>query len=188
MKPAEWLPLVEVFVRVRKFVGDGNLALRDIKQALVDGRVASMERALARSGGTHTRELSPKFWQTAKLQGSSGQDHIAVRSAERPKDCDNFCYFLRRSDVEKLWPENKETATADENPWRKSGAGAKGDYNWERILIEAAGHMYENSVPQSLTELCKHVESWCGDDAPGETQLKEHLRPLFQKFKKIDGK
>jgi hypothetical protein len=198
MKPADqtppdrWLPLDEVFVRVKRYVGDSRFAVRDIKQALVDGRVAARERSLTHTGNSTTRELSAAFWQPPTiLRVNDGSDHVVVRTKRKDdqlQPAPYYSYSLRPSDVEKVWPENKETATADENPSRKSAAGAKGDYDWETILIEAARYMYETGVPKSLNHLCRHIEDWCGDDPPGETQLKRHLRPLFQELKKADSK
>jgi hypothetical protein len=188
--PGQWLPLNEVFVRVRKFVGDGDLALRDIKEALANGKVASMERSLARSGSTRTRELSPKFWRTANPDRVIDMDHITVRSDERPKDCYNFRYFLRRSDVDKLWPvELPRTDAANEASWLRSAAGAKGKYDWERILIKAAGRMYETGAPKSLTALCNYIEGlFLPGKPPSKTQLESHLGPLYREFNRIDGK
>lgn len=186
MLPGEWLTLLKVYTHVTKlYGGDTSLALNDIKQALADGKIAAVVRPLTNH---KYRVLPVGFWQTHQLR-SVAPDHIIVRSNEYPPI--DYRYFLRQSDVEKIWPGSNQPviAAADEIPWRrKSTAGAKGDYDWEKIIIEAARHMWENGVPESEAKLRSHIEDWCKGDAPGESQLKSHLAPLYRVLKKADGK
>ena len=71
----------------------------------------------------------------------------------------------------------------------KSAAGAKPDYNWEAILIEAAAYIYEND-PESLDDLWQKVEAKCFPHGkkPSPTQWETHLKPLFNRLRKSDGK
>jgi hypothetical protein len=191
MKPADHMPpvlaLTKVFAHVTEvFGGDWSLALSDIKRALADGQVRATVRRLTDSKG---RELPVEFWQTHKLS-SIGPNHIIVRSNEYPPK--DYRYFLRQSDVKKIWPVNDRVATAPDErslpPWRKNSVGTKTEYDWEKILTEAARHMWENGVPESEAKLRSHIEEWCKGDVPGETQLKSHLGPLYRVLKKADGK
>ena len=92
--------------------------------------------------------------------------------------------------VDAVWPpSNKPTAVNEMPSFLKSSAGAKADYDWEKIIIEAAGYMYEHGVPKSLADLCRHtVKGFEPDKAPGKTQLEYHLGPLFKRFQKLGGK
>jgi hypothetical protein len=185
--PGEWLPLKKVFADVTKLAGDdADLALSDIQRVLDSGQGLAMRRSLARGDG---HEVPVTFWQTHRLS-SVAPGHIIVRSKEYPPK--DYRYFLRRADVEKIWPINTQpTTAADETrpPWpRKSRAGAPSKYDWEDIIVKTADHMLKNGVPEKLTELCNQVEKRFADKPPGETELKKHLRPLHRIFLDSQGK
>lgn len=187
MPPGEWLALKLIFAHVTKVFGDDYAAaVKEINRELANGRVRAMVRTLING---KEDDLPVEFWETHKVS-SIGPGHITVRSKEYPSQGHRF--LLRRSDVGKLWPTNNQaTAAADEtlSPWpRKGAAGAKGDYDWPKILLEAVSYMLDNSLPKSLTDLCNEIERHFGDDAPGETVLKTQLRPFYQAFKKANAK
>jgi hypothetical protein len=200
MKPAdqimlgEWFPLDDVFARVTKHLRSPVLARRVMYQALADGQATAMEWSLERGGSdSKKRELPTEFWHTAEFIIFDGEpDKLFVRSKELQRNSYHYSFYLRPSDVEKLWPTANQAAAAGNEalrPWpRKSPAGAKGKFDWEIILIEAAGHMYEKGVPKSLTELCDHIEHSFAGVTPGKTQLEIHLGPLYSRFSKVDGK
>lgn len=184
MLPGEWQVLLSVFAHVTKvFGGDWEAALKEIKRVLANGWVRAMVRSFTDDKG---HELPVEFWQTHSLS-SVGPGHIIVHSKEYPPQ--DHRYFLRQSDIEKLWPTDKNQATATGNealsPWprKKSAAGAKGDYDWEKIIIDAAAYMVANGVPDGAADLYREIEGWFGDDAPGESQLKQHIGPLYRKCK-----
>jgi hypothetical protein len=186
--PGEWLPLKKVFANVTKISGDDAvLALHDIKRRLANGEVVAMVRTLTSNIG---QELPATFWQAHRFS-SVAPGHIIVPSKEFPPR--DYRYFLRRSDVDRLWPARIEpVADADETrqPWprKSSPAGAKGDYDWPKILLEGVKYMLDNGPPKSLTELGNHIEDCFGKGAPGETQLKSHLRPFYEAFKEANAK
>lgn len=68
----------------------------------------------------------------------------------------------------------------------KGTGGAPPIIDWERCLIEAARWMYVNGLPPSQAKLIDHIEDWLGDAAPGPTQLKTHLAPLYRAFRDAD--
>jgi hypothetical protein len=80
-------------------------------------------------------------------------------------------------------------ASADEEPVkaphsrRKGTGGRGGDYEWEKCLIEAARWMHIEGVPSKQADLIRHMVEWFGEDVPGDTQLKEHLGPLYLALK-----
>jgi hypothetical protein len=185
MPPGEWRALKLVFAHVTKVFGDDYAAaVKEINRELANGRVRAMVRTLA-DGKEH--ELPVEFWQTHKAN-SGGPGHITVPSKEYPSQ--EYRFFLQQ----KVWPIDNEAiteaVTEARPPWPRKGspAGAKGDYDWPKILLEAVSYMLDNSLPKSLTELCNHIENRFGDDAPGETALKNQLRPFYQVFKKANAK
>jgi hypothetical protein len=197
---SDWLPINKVFARIEKIVGVGalELAIYEIKSALSAGKAKALERAVAVKGGSHKeRELPPSFWQAATLScihDASGP-RVTVRHRGRESGF-NYHYFVWQPDVEKLWPANKkriDAAASAERPLKgKSSAGRKPKYDWDSIWLEAAAYMYVNAVPKSLTELCEKIGNrFPKDKIPedtGNTSMEDYLRPLYLKFKQLDGK
>jgi hypothetical protein len=180
MPPGEWSALKLVFTHVTKIYGDDfAAAVKEINRELASGRVRAMVRSLT---GGKEHDLPVEFWQTHKAS-SDGPGYITVRSKEYPAQEHRF--FLR--DAEKVWRVTAPDETSLP-PWRKNSVGTKTEYDWEKILIEAARYMWEEGVPQSEAKLRSHIEEWCKGDAPGESQLKSHLAPLYRALKKADGK
>lgn len=180
--PGEWRALKRVFARVTEVFGDDyEAAVKDINRELANGRARAMVRSLINGEG---HELPVEFWQAHKVS-SIGPGHIIVRSKEYPPIDHRF--FLRESDAEKLWPTGSQATTATVEtlpPWpRKGAAGAKGDYDWEKIIIDAAAYMVANGVPEAAADLYHEIEIRFGDDAPSESQFKEHIGPLYRKCK-----
>jgi hypothetical protein len=195
MKPADylasgdWLPLDDAFARVKRLVGSDRPALHALKQDLLEGRIAALEQSIIRAGDSKTRELPAEFWQKAELSvdnvGGINKVYVKAKRENDQAQPVEYFYYLQRSDVEKRWlSEAAAASNAPLPPGRKSPAGAKADYDWEAILIEAAAYVLKHD-PSSLSKLCAHIEKWCGKDAPGETQLKRHLGPLYDRLKKI---
>jgi hypothetical protein len=184
------LSLREVFERVNKQLGSFDLACHDMKQALADGTVAAIERRTDGTRNSGKREPPKEFWQTAEITSYDGKD-VWVESEEHNPDREYF-YFLRQHDAEQRWPANHSklaaTVVAEPSRFEKSAAGAKAEYDWEKILIEAAAYIFENGPPKSLKDLCDIAENWFEGRVPGETQLKEHLRPLYLRLKKLHAK
>jgi hypothetical protein len=42
--------------------------------------------------------------------------------------------------------------------------------------------MWENGVPKRKSTLIKYVQDWFGADGPGDSQVKEHIGPLYDAF------
>jgi hypothetical protein len=180
MPPGEWSALKLVFAHVTKVFGDDYAAaVKEINRELANGRVRAMVRSHA-DGREY--DLSVEFWKTHKAS-SSGPGHITVPSKQYAAT--DHLYFLR--DAGKVWRVNDRVAAAPDEtslpPWRKNSAGTKAEYDWEKILIEAARYMWEEGPPKSEAKLRSHIEEWCKGDAPGESQLKSHLAPLYRALK-----
>lgn len=82
----------------------------------------------------------------------------------------------------KLAPEAVEARTVGTRG--RGGAPAKVD--WEKCLIEAARWMHVNGRPPSQADLVRHIAGWLGDATPGDTQLKQHLGPLYKAIEQAD--
>ena len=49
--------------------------------------------------------------------------------------------------------------------------------------------MYSKQSPGELAEVIEHLRTWAGkaDGGPGDTAMKDHISPLWNRFKEIDG-
>jgi hypothetical protein len=186
----EWdMPANELLAYVAKRLGSFDLARYEMQQALSEGEIVAMDWSVRGADDSKQRELPAEFWRSVKLRFVKDNPHeifIELYDGRR------HSLFLRRREVEKRWPtsNNQPVSAADERPpWpSKSAAGAPSRHDWEEILANAAVYMYVNSVPKSLAELCRAVEKSYRGEPPGKTQLENHLDPLYQKFKRADGK
>ena len=72
---------------------------------------------------------------------------------------------------------------------RKGAGGVKGNWKWEAYLIEAAAYMYSKQSSGDLVEVTDHLRTWAceADGGPGETAMKDHISPLWNRFREIDG-
>ena len=68
----------------------------------------------------------------------------------------------------------------------KGAGGAPPKIDWEKCLIEAARWMYASKAPDQQAKLIRHIADWLGPIAPGDTQLKAHLAPLYRAFREVD--
>jgi hypothetical protein len=72
--------------------------------------------------------------------------------------------FASRADAARFWPWD-DLYGRGRITGRKVRPGAPAVYDWEKALVEAARYCHENG--------------WFGEPGPSETQVKEHLAPLY---------
>ena len=70
----------------------------------------------------------------------------------------------------------------------RSARGAKSAYDWEAAIVEAAILIFEHGLPETQADLVAHISDWFGDNGPGDSQIKEHLAPLYQRAKQAFGR
>jgi hypothetical protein len=87
--------------------------------------------------------------------------------------------FASRADAGQIWPWPGGQPTLP--PGRRNPRGANAKIDWEQVLIEAAGFIIEKGLPESQAKLVEHITIWLGDGAPGETQIKAHIAPLWRR-------
>lgn len=134
--------------------------------------------------------LKPNDWQRCRVDWDARHLHFifyverAVYTAsDLTVSTPAAIAFLQARD-----PLRSLSATSAEPPpartsRRKGPGGRGGDFEWEKCLIEAARWMHIEGVPSKQADLIRHMEEWFGEDAPGDTQLKEHLGPLYLALK-----
>jgi hypothetical protein len=91
-----------------------------------------------------------------------------------------------------FWPWPDDPPKADDQSkamrGRRTPRGAKTAWNWEKALIEASVFMDEHGLPETRDVLLRHVADWFGDDGPGETQITEHIAPLYRALARARGR
>lgn len=83
-------------------------------------------------------------------------------------------------------PQHLDISKKDKTSFSKGHGGAPSKIDWERCIIEAATWMYNNKAPDKQNDLIKYIANMLGDEAPSDTQLKTHLRPLWRAFRAVD--
>ena len=66
--------------------------------------------------------------------------------------------------------------------------GAPAAYDWEAALIKAARYVREKGLPKSQAILVRHILEWFGEPGPSETQVKEHIGPLYAALRDVSAK
>ena len=100
----------------------------------------------------------------------------------RDKTRGNEFYYhevrVLREDVDKLWPDTIPAKAG--NPTKKGGR-PEGD--WDKVFTEAACFLLVSGVPKTQAEFISGVQLRLGDSAPGDTQMKARLGPLYRAAK-----
>jgi hypothetical protein len=106
------------------------------------------------------------------------------------KDVDRWsaaCVFTSLAAAAQFWPwlgdQPKADADLKVTQGRRSPRGAKTVFDWEKALIEGCGFLIENGLPEDQADLIAYIADWFGDEGPGDTQIKEHLAPLYRRAK-----
>jgi len=180
--------LSDAFKLVEARTGSASIAAFEINSALRDGRVQSMLRIIDPSGKTDKwMDIDKSTWNQIRIMPPiSGRSHPGFRPGHPFASFGNCFVYLLRKELAAVWPasENTEMAAADNRSAKRKGRGGRGgDFDWERCLIEAARWMHHEGVPAKQAELVRYIAEWFGEDCPSDTQLKEHLSPLYLALK-----
>jgi hypothetical protein len=95
--------------------------------------------------------------------------------------------FASRADAARFWPWDEQVASK-RITGRKVVRGAPPAYDWEKALIEAARYIFENGLPKSQAKLVRHMLKWFGEPEPSETQVKQHIGPLYNVLRDVPAK
>ncbi|TXN00564.1 hypothetical protein FV242_21465 [Methylobacterium sp. WL64] len=198
-----WMPLRDALSHVAAVVEDNALAAAQLRSALHSRKLI----AIAREYWDHPSEQAriwgaelpparfPVFWDWATIAWESDEASLIGEYRDLSKgrvwdppqqEVKAIGIEVESASVARLWPAKQLTAAEVPNvaSKRKAAAGRRGDFDWEKALIEGARWMmHDNGVPRGQADLVRHVLEWFGEDAPGETQAKEHLGPLYLAFK-----
>lgn len=139
-------------------------------------------------------KIPPELWKSLRVDWEEGNlyphfyDEYGVYLAPKIDiaSSDAYKFIKSRDPVLQASP-----IAADREPavstGTKGAGGAPRKVDWEKCLIEAARWMYAGKTPDKQADLIRHVANWLGPAAPGETQLKAHLAPLWRAFRNADS-
>ena len=205
--PDQWLPWAKVVAHGVELLGSVRLAIAALEQRLCAGDISAVDYCVA-NGMVATIPLTTDFFrrvaerrrQLGTVRGTQFKQRNPAFAAleEQEFASDLFDHlgdhhvFLSRADVLKFWPQNKPDETALGYPV-KDTRGNRAAYDWEKILIRAFTLLWEEGLPDDQNAFVDKVHmlftgspDWKEDrDAPGRTQMIEHLRPLFRAIKGI---
>ena len=206
--PSVWIMLSEAWEAVTRGAASQLLQERLLRDALRDGQIASAAD-YAHVGGPVSNhpsatkrdwKLGEEFWRFAdinwpnsaatrrqlsyeyepeKTRQLSQVEALGIRVSKNDLvECGKFSSkFDASTAVVPIVPSP---------PRRKGPGGRGGDFEWEKCLVEAARWMHIEGVPSKQADLIRRMAEWFGEDGPGETQLKEHLGPLYLALKTGD--
>ncbi|MCJ2144719.1 hypothetical protein [Methylobacterium sp. E-066] len=77
--------------------------------------------------------------------------------------------------------EDDESAKVEEKPKNKGGRPSA---DWDAVFIAAACHIATDGLPATQSEFIGVLQEKLGAKAPGDTQMKERIGPLFNAVRK----
>lgn len=199
----KWIPLRDAWEAVTRKADSPKLQEQLLRDALRDDEIKSVANYVASgnpqslSGPVVDRGVQPDglFWRFADIdwrQSSGLRKEMSIDNDHG--ELINLPYlevfginvlesdFLRRWHIPDYFSEIPDEITSP--PRRRKGPGGRGgDFKWEKCLIEAARWMHVEGVPPKQADLLRYIAEWFGDDGPSDTQLKEHLGPLYLALK-----
>lgn len=180
--------LSDAFKMIEATTGSASIAAFELNSALREGRIHSKLRIIDASGHTDRWvDIASNAWDEIRiLPPMSGRTNPGFRPGYPFASYGNCFVYLLRSEVTTAWPafqQPKMAASDAQSSKRKGRGGRGGDFDWERCLIEAARWMHHEGVPAKQADLVRYIAEWFGEDCPSDTQLKEHLGPLYLAIK-----
>jgi|SRR5450631_1085342 hypothetical protein len=189
--PPDWLTLNAVFTRIREGWGSRDLAASELHQALLDGRLKSAAVLVRPTGERERHFLKPEFWRQFELAAALDGASVRCRPVKGMATTGAWYFFVRRSDLDALYPPDKPTQPVEtESPRRRPGPPTK--YDWHKIDGEIARRCIDPKtkqlkIPKRQSKLVKDVLEWCDqefkDKTPGQSEMQEAVSRVCARFR-----
>ena len=204
---ADWIGWGDVCRRRFEIVRSWDIVLGEVRPKLISGEIGTLIRAVTFK--THEIRdhvlLSPaEFWIDVEISSRPGllPDDVRWRKKKQQENAlppwwvlDAWHYFyLRRADVNQKWffidEPNQSAKAVIKN--KASTRGPKFQERWRALA--AVGLLYEvalDHIPDdvSIAEICENLSQLCvnklGDDAPGDTSMKNWVTELLRAAREI---
>jgi hypothetical protein len=191
MKPIDSTDLITPFKLLEHVCRSVPRAIAEyeIRKKWLDGGIRFWVRLLPERYFLQSPEVAQSNYEEAPGQFLLDLESRGVGFAHVAGDDDGIYYgdgkiaylFASRADAARFWPWDDPYASK-RTTGRKVVRGAPPAYDWEAALIEATRYMLENGVPKRQAKLVEHILEWFGESEPSETQVKEHIGPLYEVF------
>jgi hypothetical protein len=161
-----------------------DVAVYEIRKKWFDGDIRFWARWLPEQCKpgvvqSHHDELAPpEFLLNLEHRGIPFERVVSDEDGIYFGEGKNVYLFASRADAARFWPSDDGYGSR-RTTGRKVVRGAPLAYDWEAALIEAARYIFENGLPKSQAKLVGHVLEWFGERGPGDTQVKQHIGPLY---------
>lgn len=104
LDPREWVPLTEAQARVAALVGS-DLGDHDLHRDLLEGRLPSAYRRIAKDGSEKCGQVKPSWWQEGWGWWSSILSRVVYPAPDgQPAGNDRFGFYVRRGDLDRCYP------------------------------------------------------------------------------------
>jgi hypothetical protein len=189
--PPDWLPLNAAFARIREGWGSRGLAAGELHQALLDGRLKSAAMLVRRTGAGERQFLEPKFWRQFELAAALDGSGVRCRPVDGVVIRDTWNFFVRRSDLDALYPPD-QPAQAVTEPRRRPGPPTK--YDWHTIDGEIAARCIDPKtkklkIPKRQSTLVKDVLEWCDQEfngkTPGPSEMQQAVSRVCARLRRL---
>jgi hypothetical protein len=152
----------DAFQYLTRVVGlQDNLAIYELTEALLAGRLAATGRHFVDGRLSGQGEVKPFFWRAdLTLEIAEGRARVLPLKA---LESGEYEYLLPAKTVRMLWPLG--SAPSKEQP-RRSGAGRKPEYEWDAMHAEALRRIEADGRPDNISEFTSGLLDWCQEQFP----------------------
>jgi hypothetical protein len=198
---ADYISLLKLVEHVSRSLGP-QLATHAIREKWLAGEIRFRVRWLTESphqrlfyaqapgvAAPHRDETAPpQFLVDLECRGMPFKQLIGLSEDGIYIGPGKTAYLLAsRADAARFWPWD-DLYAGKRVTGRKVLPGAPVTYDWEAALIQAARYISEKGLPKSQAILVRHILEWFGEPGPSETQVKEHIGPLYAALRDVSAK
>jgi hypothetical protein len=138
-----------------------NLAIYELTEALLAGRLAATCRHFVDGRLSGQGEVKPYFWRAdLTLEVAEGRARVLPL---RALESGEYGYRLPAKTVRMLWPSG--FAPSKEQPGR-SGAGRKPEYDWDAMHAEALRRIDADGRPDNISKFTGGLLDWYQEQFP----------------------
>jgi hypothetical protein len=172
------------------------LAVHDLNQDLLNGRLESALRQISSDGRATWRSFKPSDWRQWKVREDLDLRHprgwgMKVTPIDKKEAVDGCYFFVRRADLDKHYPISATSTTtaahqSDDTrpPKRRQGPILKHD--WHAIDGEIARRCINPKtqlleIPKSERKLAADMLEWCQEKyekEPAESEMRDAVKAI----------
>jgi hypothetical protein len=178
---AEWASLDEAFARAKAALGSRQLAERELRAHLRNGRLPAAALRIAADGAELFEAVAPSFFATAVLTARSGNVEIVEIDAliagpsgvEAPPDeTSSFrAFFVARRDLDKLYPVAAAANHETDIPSPRRKPGPRPTKNWKLYVAAELHRIVE--IEGKQPPVASHFAQLCENKLGYQPEIRE---------------